>query len=118
MIIITVAATFYETLGPMDVAVLAPAAAVLRCQADGEPIPDIIWMKELNNESSVELTLEGNVMITEQVSGLNKTSDLTIQPTNIQDSGNYRCRTQNEQNSVLSENFHVTVYGKFSINFL
>ena len=96
----------------MDIAVLVPDAAVLRCQANGEPVPDITWIRELNNGSSVELTSKGNVMITEQVDGLNKTSVLTIQPTHVQDSGNYRCRAQNELNSVLSRNFRVTTYGK------
>ena len=94
---------------------LVPDAAVLRCQADGQPVPDITWIRELSNGSFVELISEGNVMITEHVSGLNKTSILTIQPTNTQDSGNYRCRVQNELNSVLSENFYITTYGKLSI---
>ena len=99
----------------MDIAVLAPGAAALRCQADGEPVPDITWIRELNNGSSVEFVSEDNLMITEQVSGLNKTSVFTIQSTSIQDSGDYKCRAQNELSSVLSENFHVTVYSKFSI---
>ena len=110
----TVAATLYET--PMNVTVLVPDAAVLRCQADGEPVPDITWIRELNNGSSVELTPKGNVMITKQVDRLNRTSLLTIQPTSIQDSGNYRCRAQNELNSTeLSNNIHITIYGKLSI---
>lgn len=99
----------------MDIAVLAPGAAVLRCQADGEPVPDITWIRELNNGSSMEFVSEDNLMITEQVSGLNKISVFTIQSTSIQDSGDYKCRAQNEPSSVLSENFHVTVYSKFSI---
>ena len=111
--ITTVSATFYDT--PMDIAVLVPDAAVLRCQADGEPIPDITWMRELNNGSSVELISEGNVTITEEVNGLNKTSTLTIQSSSVQDSGNYRCRAENQLNSVLSGIFHITTYGKLSI---
>ena len=111
--ITTVSATFYDT--PMDIAVLIPDAAVLRCQADGEPIPDITWMRELNNGSSVELISEGNVIITKEINGLNKTSTLTIQSSNVQDSGNYRCRAENQLNSVLSGIFHITTYGKLSI---
>ena len=111
--IVTVAATFYET--PMEIPVLVPDAAVLRCQADGEPVPDITWIRELNNGLSVELTSESNVMITEQINGLNKTSILTIHSTHVQDGGNYRCRAQNELNSVLSKNFGVTTYSKLSI---
>ena len=111
--ITTVLATFYDT--PMDIAVLVPDAAVLHCQADGEPIPDISWMRELNNGSSVELMSEGNVTITEEINGLNKTSTLTIQSSSIQDSGNYRCRAENELNSVLSGIFHLTTYGKLPI---
>lgn len=99
----------------MDITVLAPNAAVLHCQADGEPVPGITWIRELNNGSTVELMPKGNITITEQVDGLNKTSVLTIQPTCIQDSGDYKCRAQNELISVLSENFHVTIYSKLSI---
>ncbi len=114
---IIVAATFYET--PMDIAVLAPDAAVLYCQADGEPVPDITWIRELNNGSGVELISEGNinVTITEQIliSGLNTTSVLTIQSTSIQDSGDYKCRAENELSSVLSETYHVIVYSKFFV---
>jgi hypothetical protein len=101
----------------MYIAVLAPDAAVLYCQADGEPVPDITWIRELNNGSGVELISEGNinVMITEQVSGLNKTSVLTIQSTSIQDSGDYKCRAENELSSVLSETYHVIVYSKFFV---
>lgn len=110
---VTVAATLYET--PMDITVLAPNAAVLHCQADGEPLPGITWIREQNNGSTVELMPEGNIMIIEHIDGLNKTSVLTIQPTCIQDSGDYKCRAQNELNSVLSENFHITIYSKLSI---
>ena len=94
---------------------LAPDSAVLQCQADGEPVPNITWIRELNNGSNTELISEGNTMITEHVSGLNKTSVLTIQPTSIQDSGSYRCRAQNELNSLLSGIFCITIYGKFLI---
>ena len=99
----------------MDIAVLAPDSAVLQCQADGEPVPNITWIRELNNGSDTELISEGNTMITEHVSGLNKTSVLTIQPTSTQDSGSYRCKAQNELNSLLSGNFRITIYGKFLI---
>ena len=95
----------------MDIAVLIPDAAVLRCQ----PVPNIAWIREFSNGSSVEVISEGNVTITEQADGLNKTSILTFQPTTVQDSGIYRCRAQNELNSVLSGNFHVNGYGKLSI---
>ena len=63
----------------MDIAVLVPDAAVLHCQADGEPVPDITWMRELSNGSSVELISKGNVTITEEINGLNKTSTLDSQ---------------------------------------
>ncbi len=94
---------------------LIPDEAVLRCQADGEPVPDITWIRELNNGSSVELTSEGNVTITEQLDGVNKTSTLTIQSTTTREGGIYRCRAENELNSVLSRNFQLTTYGKPSI---
>ena len=96
----------------MNIAVLIPDAAVLHCQADGLPVPDITWIRQLSNGSSLELISEGNVTIAEQVDGLNKTSILTLQSTTVQDGGIYRCRAQNELNSVLSTNFHVTTYGK------
>lgn len=111
--ITTVAAAFYEI--PTDTAVLVPDAAVLRCQADGRPVPDITWIRELTNGSNMELTSEGNIMITEQVIGLNMTSALTIQSTSIQDGGVYKCRAENELNSVISRNFRLTTYGKLSI---
>jgi hypothetical protein len=110
--ITTVPATFYET--PTDIAVLIPDEAVFRCQADGEPVPDITWIRELNNGSSVELTSENNVTITEQLDGLNKTSTLTIQSITTRDGGIYRCRAENDLNSVLSGNFQLTTYGKLS----
>ena len=110
--IATVAVTFYET--PMDTAVLVPDAAVLRCQADGEPVPDITWIRELNNGSSVELTSD-TVEINEYVSGLNKTSILIIQPTSVQDGGSYSCRAQNGVSFVQSGNFRVITYGKCSM---
>ena len=108
--------TIYED--PANVSVLAPEAAVLSCQADGEPLPDIVWVRMSTDGSMMTAEFNestGNVMINETVNGLNKTSVLTIQPTSALDTADYRCRVQNEVGSVLSNTARVTVYGKLQL---
>lgn len=98
----------------MNVSVLAPGAAMLTCQADGEPLPDIVWIRMSTNGSMTTEFNEsaGNNMINEAVDGLNKTSFLTIQPTSALDTADYRCRVQNEVDFVRSDTARVTIYGK------
>ena len=111
----TVSVTIYEH--PANVSVIAPDQVVLTCQADGEPAPDIVWIKYLGNGSSVEVnTSTGNIDIAERVDGSNRTSILTIQPTSALDAADYTCRVQNEVivDGILSTPARVTVYGEFN----
>ena len=97
-------------VNPMDITVLAPDVAELRCQADGQPIPQIVWIRDLDNQFTMTAD---NIDITETIDGLNKTSTLTIQSTTAEDTANYSCRAQNLVNSVTSMEAQVTVFGKF-----
>ena len=94
----------------MDVSVLAPGAAELRCQADGRPLPEIVWIRNLDNQFTMTAN---NIDVTETVDGLNKTSTLTIQPTTPEDTARYSCRAQNLVNSETSTEAQVNIFGKF-----
>ena len=90
---------------------------MLTCQADGEPVPDIVWIKNLGNGSSIEFNRStGNIDIAETVDRLNRTSILTIQLTSALDTADYTCRVQNEVivDGVLSTPARVTVYGELN----
>ena len=114
--------TIYEQ--PIDVSVLAPGAAVLRCHADGQPVPEIVWIREIANGSRTEFNIStGNINIAEiniaeTPSGLNKTSILTIQPTTPQDIAMYSCRAQNLVGTATSTDAQVNVFGKILISWL
>ena len=100
----------------MDISVLVPGAAVLHCQADGRPVSDIVWIRETANGSRTEFSVStGNINIAETISGLNKTSVLTIQPTTPQDIATYSCRAQNLVGTVTSTEAQVNVFGKVLI---
>ena len=47
--------TIYEQ--PMDVSMLAPSAVVLRCQADGQPVPEIVWIRKVANGQRTEFNV-------------------------------------------------------------
>ena len=86
---------------------------VLACQADGEPVPDIVWFKDVVNGSSTLVDeSSSNVAINETVDGLNKTSVLIIRPTSALDTASYTCRAQNDVGRINSTSAQVTVYGK------
>ena len=109
--------TIYEH--PMDVSVLAPGVAVLRCQADGQPVPEIVWIREIANGPRTEFNVStGNINIAETISGLNKTSILTVQPTTPQDIAMYSCRAQNLVGTATSTDAQVNVFGKVLISWL
>ena len=100
-------------VNPMpNVSVLAPDAAELRCQADGRPVPEIVWIKDLDDQFTMTAN---NTDITENINGLNKTNILTIQPTTPGDIARYSCRAQNLVNNVTSTEAQVTVFGRFSL---
>ena len=110
----SVSVTIYEQ--PMDVSVLAPGAAVLHCQADGQPVPEIVWIRKVTNGPRAEFSVStGNINIAETIIGLNKTSVLTIQPTTPQDIATYSCRAQNLVGTVTSTEAQVNVFGKVLI---
>ena len=91
---------------------LSPDEATLTCQADGEPVPDIIWIKEANGGSvTVFNSSDGNITIFKTTVGLNRTSTLTIQQTSALGMADYRCRVENEVGSLMSTAARVTVYG-------
>ena len=102
---------------PASDSVVAPDVVVLTCQADGEPLPDIVWIKESADETITEFNeTTGNITIEVTINGLNKTSTLRIQPTSALDAANYSCRAQNNVGSLLSRTAEVTVYGKLCGN--
>ena len=111
--------TIYEH--PASDSVVAPDMVVLTCQADGEPVPDIVWIKESADETVTEfnattVTSTGNITIEENIDGLNKTSTLRIQPTSALDTANYTCIAQNNVGRLPSRTAQVTVYGKLCGN--
>ena len=94
----------------MDITVLSPEAAILYCLASGEPLPEIVWIKEFANGS---VTIVGDfASITEITNPPNKTSILTIDPTSAQDTADYSCRVQNQQYSLTSGKAQVIVLSK------
>ena len=100
-------ATIYEH--PVDVSVVAPEAVMLRCQVAGQPLPQIMWIRELSNGTMTEFTMStDNINITETIDVLNKTvtSVLIIQPTSALDTARFRCRAQNQ----LSVSINIVVY--------
>ena len=102
--------TIYDE--PQSQAVLAPGAVTLRCRGDGQPLPDIVWIKRLANGTTFEFTSSSdNINITDVVSKPNKTSYLTIEPTSALDTANYSCRVENLVGSLTSGEAVVTVYG-------
>ena len=101
----------------MDITVLSPEAAILSCQASGDPLPEIVWIMELVNGSVTEVMISDFVIITNVTNHLNKTSILTIDPTSAQDAANYSCRVQNTLHTLTSRKAQVRILSK-SLNFL
>ena len=93
----------------MDDSVVAPNKVTLRCQADGQPTPEIVWIK--NGDDQFTLTAN-NADIDETTDGMNKTSILTIEPSSPQDTGTYSCRAQNILSNTTSSEAQVNVFGK------
>ena len=97
--------------------VLSPEEVQLTCQADGEPLPDIVWFKEITDGLSTQINESiANIVINETVDGLNKTSVLLIQQTSALDTANYSCRAQNDVGGKNSAAAQVTVYGESVIH--
>ena len=96
----------------MDITILSPERAILHCLASGEPLPEIVWIKEFANGSVINIDDLTN--ITEITNAPNKTSILTIEPTNAQDTAKYSCRVQNRLHSLTSGKAKVTILSKFA----
>lgn len=96
----------------MDITVLSPEAAILSCLASGEPLPEIVWIKEFANGSVTNVDNFAN--ITEITNVPNKTSILTIEPTSAKDTANYSCQVQNQLYSLTSGEAKLTILSKFS----
>ena len=101
----------------MDVSVVAPEAVRLRCQVAGQPVPQIVWIREFSTGTVTEFTMStDNINITETIDGLNKTSVLIIQPTSALDTARFRCRAQNQLSVsttivVYSIEVQINIYG-------
>ncbi|XP_068096243.1 hemicentin-1 isoform X2 [Hyperolius riggenbachi] len=88
---------------PVDVTVNAGTTAVLNCQAEGEPVPDIAWSR-----------------LTHPISGNNRfqilsNSSLQIISARKEDTSMYECRATNLMGSAVAKStFTVQVNGGFS----
>ena len=97
---------------PTAVDVLAPNSVTLTCTAEGEPSPDIVWIKEsdgtrmeyLESEDGVEINTD---KLTEMSNGT-----ITISPTDQFVTANYSCEAMNELGNATSQPAQVTVFGK------
>ena len=95
----------------MDLAVLAPEAAVLSCSVEGFPLPTVSWVMLQDNDGNQRpITAEESVAITETNTAISLTSNLTISPTNISRSGRYVCVATNEF-GMANESALLTVNG-------
>lgn len=95
---------------PQPAIVPESGMAVLTCTASGDPIPEIVWLKQQDNAGVVELLeVVGKIHIAETVSGEKKTSTLTIESTCPQDAASYSCRAQNAHGITSSESVHIFV---------
>ena len=97
-------------VSPINVSVLAPDAVELRCQADGRPVPEIVWIRNLDDQFTLNAD---NVDVAEIINGLNKTSTLTLRQTTPEDTATYNCRAQNLVSSATSTEVQINVFGKF-----
>ena len=96
----------------MDDSVVAPNRVTLRCQADGQPTPEIVWIK--NGDDQFTLTAN-NTDIDESTDGMNRTSTLTIEPSSPRDTGAYSCRAQNTLSLMTSSEAQVNVFSEYKI---
>ena len=97
-------------VSPINVSVLAPDAVELRCQADGRPVPEIVWIRNLDDQFTLNAD---NVDVAEIIDGLNKTSTLTLRQTTPEDTATYSCRAQNLVGSATSTEVQINIFGKF-----
>ena len=98
----------------MDLALLAPEAAVLSCSVEGFPLPTVSWVMVDNDGNQRPVTAEESVAIAETNTAISLTSNLTISPTNISRSGRYVCVATNEF-GMANESALLTVNGKLYI---
>ena len=98
---------------PIGEDVLAPDEVILMCTAEGEPSPDIVWVKEETNGAMTEFSESGNGLIIDTVKSTSMSfSTLTINSTDSFDTANYSCMAENILGSTTSQPAEVTVFGK------
>ena len=89
---------FVFLLGPPVVEIVPPAQSTLRgvpasftCNADGFPVPNIVWMKQTSSGES-EIS---NSSVNVRINSHNGSSELIVQNTSTADSGYYSCKASN-----------------------
>ena len=97
---------------PEDIVqLLSPASLSLNCTAEGLPMPTIRWFRTLDNGSVVELTTDGGLISTVNLTDTSIQSTFTIDLALAIDTANYSCQASNRlgtSNSTVS----VFIYGK------
>ena len=85
-------------LGPPVVEIIPPALSTLRgvtasltCNAEGFPLPNIVWMKQTTSGES-EISTSG---VKVQINSHDGSSQLIVQNTSAADSGYYICKASN-----------------------
>jgi peroxidase len=98
---------------PIGEDVLAPDEVFLMCTAEGEPSPDIVWVKEETNGAMTEFSESGNGLIIDTVKSTSMSfSTLTINSADSFDTANYSCMAENLLGSTTSQPAEVTVFGE------
>ena len=89
---------FVLLLGSPVVEIVPPALSTLKgvtasftCNADGIPLPNIVWMKQTSSGESEISASSVNV----QINSHNGSSQLIVQNTSTADSGYYICKASN-----------------------
>lgn len=95
-----------------NLTVLAPEEAMLSCLVIGFPLPTVSWVMVDNDRNQRLLTAGGSIAIAETNTTISLTSNLTISPTDIRQSGQYMCVATNVF-GMANESALLTVNGKY-----
>ena len=108
---------FVLLLGPPVVEIVTPALSTLRgfkanfiCNAEGFPLPNIVWMKQTGLGESEISANSSNVQITTH----NGSSQLIVQNTSTADTGYYICNASNYVSDTARA--FLGVVGKLHLN--
>lgn len=99
---------------PVSIIGIVGERSQLVCEASGSPIPNIEW---LIDDQLVANT--SRISVLSSVSGLVRTSNVTITDLNFMDTGNYTCRASNNLavlQSHVSQPALLTVNRKLTLN--